>query len=221
MIKRNALTLTLAALVLAASLAPAYAQATDDHAVVTDTRGNVVRNTYDNCVRTKWDNDGDPCAPSKPPVVAVVAPPPPPPPPPPAPQKHTVISQADRTVYFPFNKASLTDQAKAQLNTLASTLKAAKDIQAAQIVGTADRIGSKGYNNALSEKRAIVVRDYLIGQGYTNTSVTKTRWIGDSEPTTNCSKKMAHAKQIACLQNDRRVEVQIVYRTETVTTPAK
>src|SRR5262249_45375594 len=142
-----------------------------------------------------------------------------PPPPPPTPVKRTIISEAARTVYFPFNKAGLTNEAKAQLDTLAETLKAAKDIQEAQVVGAADRIGSVHYNDKLSAKRAETVRDYLIARGYTNASVTKTRWVGKSEPTTNCSKKLAHKKLVACLQNDRRVQIEIVYKSEVMTMP--
>jgi OOP family OmpA-OmpF porin len=195
---------------------------TNDHAVVQDNRGNVVHNTTGNCVRTQWESAGDPCAPAEPPPppkpVVVETPPPPPPPAPPV--RHTVISEAARTVYFPFNKTGLTTDAKQQLDTLAETLKSAKDIQEARVVGAADRIGSNHYNDKLSEKRAEAVRDYLIARGYTNASVTKTRWVGKSEPVTQCSKKLPHKKLVACLQGDRRVHIEIVYKSEIVT-PAK
>jgi OOP family OmpA-OmpF porin len=208
-------TLLLAGLVLIAAVSPVRADS-NDHAVVLDKRGDAVYNTTGNCVRTKWMNEGDPCAPEAPPPpkpVAVVPPPPPPPPP----VRHTVISQAARTVYFAFNKADLTNEAKAQLDTLAETLKAAKDIQEAHVVGAADRIGSNSYNDKLSEKRAVAVRDYLIARGYTNASVTHTKWVGKSEPITNCSKTLKGKKLIACLQNDRRVQIDIVYKSEVVT----
>ncbi|MGE3623325.1 MAG: OmpA family protein [Bdellovibrionales bacterium] len=192
--------------------------AADDRQALQDNRGNVVRNTTGNCVRTVWENGDDVCAPAEPPPPKVVeAPPPSPPPPSPAPIKRTVISETERTVHFPFNKSALTDDARAQLDTLADTLKAAKDIKEARVVGTADRIGSTGYNDKLSQKRAEAVRDYLIARGYTNASVTKTRWVGKSQPTTQCPKKMAHKKLVKCLQNDRRVEIEIVYKTEVMT----
>jgi outer membrane protein OmpA-like peptidoglycan-associated protein len=210
----------LATLALLAASGPAGADANDDRQAVQDTRGGVVRNTTGNCVRTQWESEGDVCAPPAPPPppkpVVVETPPPPPPPP----VVHTIISEAARTVYFPFNKAGLTDEAKQQLDTLAETLKAARDIQEARVVGAADRIGSTGYNDKLSQKRAEAVRDYLIARGYTNASVTKTRWVGKSEPITSCSKKLPHKKLVACLQGDRRVQIEIVYKTEVVT-PAK
>jgi len=205
----------IAALVLLAAAGMARASSNDDRQVVQDVRGGVIHNTYGNCVRTRWQTGGDECAGVEPPPPAKVVWTPPPPPPPP-PVVHTIVSEADRTVYFPFNKASLTDQAKAQLDSLATTLKNAKDIKEARVVGAADRIGSVSYNNKLSEKRAVAVRDYLIARGYTNASVTKTRWVGKSEPVTNCPKKMAHKKLVSCLQNDRRTMIDIVYQSEVV-----
>ncbi len=206
-----------AALCLIALAGPVLADA-NDHAIVLDSNGNVVHNTTGNCVRTQWMSAGDPCAPAEappPPKQEVVVMPPPPPPPPPV--KHTIISETERTVLFPFNKADLTNGTKAQLDTLATTLKSAKDIEAAKVVGAADRIGGNKYNDKLSEKRAMAVRDYLIARGYANASVTKTHWVGKSEPITNCSKKLAHKKLVACLQADRRVHIEIVYKTEVVT----
>jgi len=204
-----------AAFMLLAVCGPVRAD-TNDHAVVEDKRGGVVYNTTGNCVRTRWMDAGNPCAPQQ-------APPPPPQqvvvvqPPPPPPVKHTVISEEARTVYFPFNKTGLTTQAKEQLDTLASTLKSANDIAAAKVVGAADRIGGVKYNDKLSEKRAEAVRDYLIARGYTNASVTKTRWVGKSEPVTSCSKKLPHKKLVACLQGDRRVHIEMVYKKEVIT----
>src|SRR5579864_8467723 len=120
------IALVLLAIPVSASLA------NDDRQAVQDERGNVVRNSTGNCVRTIWENGNDVCAPAEPPPppkpVVVEVPPPPPPPP----VKHTVISEAARTVYFPFNKTGLTDDAKKQLDTLAETLKAAQDIQEAK-----------------------------------------------------------------------------------------
>jgi len=214
------------ALFFLALTGPAMAQA-NDHAVVLDSSGNVVHNSTGNCVRTQWTGAGDPCAPvgaslPPPPMPKPVATfvPPPPPPPMPAPTHHTVISEAARTVYFPFNKTDLTAKTKAQLDTLAATLKSAKDIEAAKIVGAADRIGGTKYNDELSEKRANAVRDYLIARGYANASVTKTNWVGKSEPITKCSKKLPHKKLVACLQADRRVSIEIVYKSVVTATPA-
>ena len=57
--KLSLLTLGAMALMLAAPLS-AGAQS-DNRDVVKDERSNVVKNTFGNCVRTKWLNDRDDC----------------------------------------------------------------------------------------------------------------------------------------------------------------
>ena len=38
-----------------------------------------------------------------------------------------------------------------------------------------------------------------------------THWLGDTAPTTECPNGMPRKQLIQCLQNDRRVEVELVY----------
>lgn len=69
-----------------------------------------------------------------------------------------------KTVYFDYNAYELTDQAKGTLSTNAAWMKsnpAAKVV----IEGHCDNRGSTEYNLALGEKRAGVVRKYLINWG--------------------------------------------------------
>ncbi len=205
--------IVLSGLVLMSSTGMAQADATY-HAIVHDTENQVVHSTDGNCVRTKWMTDQGACAPQgvvqEQPVIqqvvqkTVVVPPP---------QVRTAdkLTQDERTVYFKFNRSALTPEGKQRLDTLASVLKADQSVKDAKIVGYADRIGSISYNEKLSQNRAKVVRDYLIANGYTNASVTETRWVGKSEPTTNCTSNEKRTKLIECLQNDRRVEVEIDY----------
>lgn len=171
--------------------------------VVRDTQGQVVRDTAGNCVRTKWINPTGVCPGAALPLL----------------RERTVKTRTDivkeeRTIYFAFDKADLSAAAKTRLDSLAHTLKTANDVQEARSVGFADRIGSIAYNDKLSQRRAEVVRNYLVTQGYTNVSNTETRWFGESVPATDCSGVKARAKLIACLQKDRRVEVEIGYRAE-------
>jgi outer membrane protein OmpA-like peptidoglycan-associated protein len=71
----------------------------------------------------------------------------------------------DRTVSFPFNSADLTPEARKEIDVVAETLKL-HNIKALDIViaGHTDGIGSGGYNQGLSERRAEAVRQYLISQ---------------------------------------------------------
>ena len=186
----------------------------NNQSVLRDGGGQIVRGSNANCVRTSWTTDHDPCA-----AVAVrqterIA------------KKADVVQQKyvmrkaselrkeEKTVFFVFNKSSLTPEAKERLNTLASTLKADQSVKEAKIVGFADRIGSNAYNERLSQKRAESVRDYLINSGYTNAQVTETRWVGEQEPSTSCASDKKRPQLIECLQDDRRVEVEIVYHKE-------
>lgn len=179
----------------------------DGHGMAQDTvvdhEGKVVINTFDNCVRTKWEAASDVCAAPEPEPVKAA------PPPPPSPARK--LTRADKTVYFNFDKATLTDDARARLDSLAQVLKSSKDVRQAKIVGFADRIGGSDYNQKLSERRAKAVKDYLAERGYLNTQVAKVRGLGESQPITNCAEKQGFNKKVACLQPDRRVEVEIEF----------
>ena len=165
--------------------------------------GTIVRSTSGACVRTRWSNGYDVCD------TQAAAPPPP------VIQKKIVnFSREERTVYFGFNQASLLPQMKERLDTLATAMKSESNVRGAQIVGYADRLGNRDYNEKLSKKRAENVRQYMISRGIINTRVAETKWIGEDEPVTTCSDDLPRPQLIDCLQNDRRVEVEIEYMTE-------
>ncbi|MBV8938604.1 MAG: OmpA family protein [Alphaproteobacteria bacterium] len=198
--KRYFLALAATAMTLST---PAIAAEADNRDVVHDSGGHIVVNSFGNCVRTKWMSDADACG-AAPPPKAVAAPAP----------MHATIAKEDRTVYFPFNKSALTPESRTKLNSLANTLKSDKQVKEARIFGYADRIGSVSYNDKLSKKRAETVRNYLESRGFVNSRVTETRWFGKSEPKTDCPNNLSRKDLIACLQPDRRVEVEIDYLPE-------
>jgi outer membrane protein OmpA-like peptidoglycan-associated protein len=68
-----------------------------------------------------------------------------------------------------------------------------------QVVGHTDRLGTEGYNDALSRERAEQVRRYLIGRGLAPTLVRAT-WRGEREPLVETADGVGNAK-------NRRVEV--------------
>jgi OOP family OmpA-OmpF porin len=174
-----------------------------------DTAGNnaVVKSLgYDVCVRTSdWTParaiiECDPDLVPKPVVSAPVAPPkaaaPPPkiaavPPPPP--------------------KPSIKPEGRRKLDELADALRG---LQHDTIVATGhtDRAGSVSYNQRLSQRRADAVKNYLMTKGL---EVGKISAIGKgkSQPTlkpTDCrGPGMTRAAVIACLQPDRRVEIEV------------
>lgn len=185
-----------------------YAQGMDDNKVVRDSRGNIVRSyEHGTCTRTKWEEGKDECA-VAPRVVAQPAP---------QPVERTVLSKEDATVYFAFDSAQLAPDAKEKLDDVATTLQGAKDIQSADIVGYADIMGNKSYNEALSRKRAQAVKAYLAERGYLNTQVAAVRGVGATNSVTQCDLKMPRDEKIACLSADRRVEVEVKYITTETT----
>jgi OOP family OmpA-OmpF porin len=80
------------------------------------------------------------------------------------------------------------------------------------VTGHTDRIGSAEYNLKLSKQRADAVRDYLISKGVDRTKI-ETIGMGEKEPVVQCNQKEMKAL-IACLQPNRRVDVQVKGETK-------
>lgn len=148
-------------------------------------------------------------APAPAPYVAPPAPPPPPVvvrPPPPPPTK--VAFSAD--ALFDFDKATLKPTGKQALDAFAADLRNT-DYDVIQVTGHTDRIGSDAYNMRLSTQRAETVRDYLVDSAGIPASKMVGRGMGESDPVTKpgeCSEARTR-ENIACLQPDRRVEVEV------------
>ncbi len=188
--QRSFISLVALAGVSAAVAMPVSAFAVDAdklNKAVTDERGNVITSTFGNCVvHLRWEggSKGD-----------------------------CVSSDAAVTVYFDFNSSSLTAESKAKLAEFAAKIKGA-DIEGVSVVGTADVVGNAAANRRLSEKRALKVAKFLKKKGVMKANVAQVAAKGESEPTTECGaeKGKATKEKIACLQNDRRVDVYINYR---------
>jgi OmpA-OmpF porin, OOP family len=150
-------------------------------------------------------------APAPAPTPLVVAPPPPPP----------VIEQISLSsdVLFEFDKAELLPAGQKKIDEIADRLKGA-NVQQINAVGHADRIGSDDYNKQLSEKRAAAVKDYIAQKGVEQNKV-RSEGRGESQPVTGdqCKGQKANAKLIACLQPDRRVDIEVRGEREVAGTP--
>ena len=133
-----------------------------------------------------------------------------PPPPKAAPEKmlpQKINFSAD--ALFDFDKAVLKPEGKAMLDELARTLQGAK-YEVIIATGHADRFGSVGYNQKLSERRANAVKDYLAGKEIALNKISASG-KGKSQPVTKPGecKGPKSPKVIACLQPDRRVDVEV------------
>jgi OmpA-OmpF porin, OOP family len=143
-------------------------------------------------------------APPPPPAVAVVAPPPPPPPAPP----RRVSFSAD--TLFSFNDSELGPKGKVALDEFSHEL-AGTQFDSITVEGHTDRLGSPAYNQKLSMRRAEAVRDYLASTGIEPTRISAVG-KGESQPLTktqDCRGMKPAPKLIACLQPDRRVDVEV------------
>lgn len=121
---------------------------------------------------------------------------------------------------MPFAKAEMTADNKAELDKfLANLRKATKarapvNVSAVVVTGHTDRIGSLKYNMGLSERRAVVVKDYLVAAGVDQKVIF---WEGKAfkQPipvTKFCDNKMKRKQLIECLAPNRRATVEVVGR---------
>ena len=124
----------------------------------------------------------------------------------PAGEKVTVAADA----LFDFNKATLRPEGKKKLDEVVAKSNEL-NLEVVIAVGHADRIGSAAYNQKLSEKRAASVKDYLVAKGIAANRVY-TEGKGNKQPVTKPGqcKGAKSAKVIACLQPDRRVDIEII-----------
>lgn len=131
--------------------------------------------------------------------------------PPPAPQKaapQKISFAAD--ALFSFDKAVLKPEGKQELDGFAQNL-AGINYDSIHITGHTDRFGSNQYNQKLSEQRANAVRDYLVGKDIAANRMV-VEGLGETQPTTkpgDCTGRKSR-KVIACLQPDRRVDIEVV-----------
>lgn len=136
----------------------------------------------------------------------VMTPPPPPPPPPPAPMRVTLSADS----LFDFDKSVVKPGGRASLDKLAADLRGIR-YDAIQVTGHTDRFGSHDYNMKLSQRRAEAVAAYLVQSGVASGKITA-RGVDGDKPVTrpgDCKGSKPTPAVVACLQPDRRVEVEV------------
>ena len=143
--------------------------------------------------------------PPAPPPVAVVEPPAPPPPAPP----RRVSFSAD--TLFGFDRSELRPQGRVALDQFSHEL-AGMQFDTITVTGHTDRLGSAAYNEKLSLRRATAVKNYLVANGGIDANRISVVGKGESQPvtkTSDCHGSAPAPKLVACLQPDRRVEVEV------------
>ncbi len=202
--------------VFALSVGVSGAQAQDHGYVMAPTAGNVVvKNPFGLCWRTGYwtpamatmecDPDlvpkkAEPAPAPKPAPTAMPAPKPAPvAKPAPKPVAETVTLAAETN--FDFDKSVLRPEGKARLDDLAGKLKAV-NLEVIIAVGHTDSIGSKAYNQKLSERRANSVKAYLVSKGIEADRI-HTEGKGETRPIADNKTREGRAK-------NRRVEIEVL-----------
>lgn len=204
---------------LAFAVLPSVANAdtgATNNGYVTDQRGNVVKSGFGLCWRSGFwspamataECDGALAKPvamaqaktADEPVAARTA----------APKPAAGKVTLDADTLFDFDKAVLRPAGIAALDDFVAKMKDI-DPEVILAVGHADRFGSDNYNQRLSEKRASAVKTYLLSKGVAENRI-KTEGRGKTQPLTKAGECLGakSAKVIACLQQDRRVDIEVV-----------
>ncbi len=212
-------TLTKISISLALSLAfssAAFAHSVEKEGYLIDTRGNVVKNNYNECWRTGYWTPAMAIAECDPDLVKKEAKPEAKPAPvaagPDKPAFAKITLQAE--TLFDFDKSVVRADGKSKLNDeVVAKMKQYPEVEVVLVTGHADRIGKEAYNQKLSERRAAAVKDYLVSQGIDAKRI-ETAAKGESEPVVPCSdvkgkESGKNKKLVACLQPNRRVMVEV------------
>jgi OOP family OmpA-OmpF porin len=86
------------------------------------------------------------------------------------------------------------------------------DFDLITVEGHTDRLGSQEYNQKLALQRADAVKTYLVETARIESSKITVLSKSENDPVTHpgdCKGNQANAKLIACLQPDRRVEIEV------------
>jgi OOP family OmpA-OmpF porin len=138
---------------------------------------------------------------------APVAAPAPAPAPAPAGPKAEKVTNAS-TVNFDFDRYVIRPDARGKLDDLVGKLRNV-NLEVVIAVGHADRIGSDAYNMKLSVRRADSVKAYLVSKGIASNRVY-TEGKGERQPVKDCKGDKKTKALIACLEPNRRTEIEAV-----------
>ncbi|MEN6584725.1 MAG: OmpA family protein [Sulfuricella sp.] len=184
-----------------------------------DTRGNVVRNNYNECWRTGYWTPAMAIAECDPDLVKKdepkMADAGPAPVPVTGPEKAAFVAitlQAE--TLFDFDKSVIRADGKKTLDDeVVTKMKQYPQVEVVLVTGYTDRIGTDAYNQKLSQRRADAVKAYLTGQGVEDKRI-ETAAKGEADPVVSCDNIKGRVsgknrKLVECLQPNRRVMVEV------------
>lgn len=112
---------------------------------------------------------------------------------------------------FQFDASTVRPEGKLALDNFTMEL-AGTQYDSIVVEGYTDRLGSTAYNENLSRQRAEAVKEYLVQVRGLDSSKVSAVGRGEEKPVTNaedCKGTAQTTKLIACLQPDRRVEIEV------------
>ena len=112
---------------------------------------------------------------------------------------------------FAFEQAQMTAESAKALDEFVDTWKPLT-LGAIIVTGHTDRLESPNGGEQLSQRRAAVIKEYIVGKGI-DVKLVFTEGRGSREPaagTAHCPEKMQRQKLIECLAPNRRVTVEVV-----------
>lgn len=165
--------------------------------VVMTKDGGIVLSSSGDCVRTMWMSDKDVC-----PTYELFQE-----------EMQEMLKSQKGIVNFDFNSSLLKDSEKPKLDSLVELFHK-YNVKNIRIYGYTDKIGGDHYNLNLSQKRALVVYDYLqsklnVKQDYELPIDLK--GMGKAGPVQDCSHEAKGHKMVECLYPNRRTEVEMDY----------
>ncbi len=203
--KKTVILSILTALLMVSNIAVAksvYPVVNKKHTVVVDKKGN--------CVRSRWvaDQCCDPCgfelpeAPAPKPVEPVAK----------YVEREKMVTYVDlirQSIYFEIDRHNIDSDDRARMDEVISEIQKSDGVKAVRLVGYADRYAGDEYNVNLSRNRAKNALTYLQSRGYFITEQVDFGFMGENRPVTNCPTTLPKKQQIACLQADRRVDIEV------------
>ena len=146
-------------------------------------------------------------APAPAPMVVAVAP---------APAPVTAQAPRQRVSFtaesmFGFDRSTVRPEGRSALDAFAGKL-AGTQFDQITVEGHTDRLGTEGYNQQLSQRRADAVKTYLVTESKVDAGKINAMGMGEGRPVTqtaDCKGNAPNDKLIACLQPDRRVDIEV------------
>ena len=112
---------------------------------------------------------------------------------------------------FGFDRSTVQPDGRSALDAFAGKL-AGTPFDQITVEGHTDRLGTEAYNQQLTQRRADAVKSCLVTESKVDAGKITAKGMGEGKPVTqraDCKGYAPSAKLIACLQPERRVDIEV------------